>query len=122
MIITGGSTVGSKVEVFNIRTKKSCQLADLPGTGRNLHSLCGRLLCAGAFELRSCPRLNTLTGVFHLTAVTLKRERQEHWCWDLEGEDGPILLMGGFGDHTTELVGSDGSYSSYSFNLVDNTE
>ena len=118
MIITGGATAGSKVEVFNIRAKKTCQLADLPGTGRESHSLCGRLLCAGDMGLRSCLRLNTLTGVFHLTAVTLRTEREQHWCWDLEGEDGPILLMGGFGDQTTELVRSDGSYSSYSFYLA----
>merc|ERR1739844_60064 len=50
VIITGGSpfsSVGVKVEVFNIKTKKTCQLADLPGGEGFLHSQCGHLLCGG---------------------------------------------------------------------------
>ena len=63
------------------------------------------------------------TLVFTTTSVSLVDERQTHLCWDLEGEDGPILLLGGtYGPDSTELVSSDGLSSSPSFNLTYDTE
>ena len=124
MIITGGepsSSVGVKVEVFNIKTKKSCPLPDLPGGERRSHTQCGRLLCGGGWNSstqQSCLMLNPLTGDFTPTSVSLREKRYGHLCWDVEGENGPTLLMGGYySERSTELVSSDGSSSSANFYL-----
>ena len=113
-----------KVEVFNIKTKKTCQLPDLPGDARYIHSQCGNLLCGGYDSVsRSCLMLDPLTGKFTPTSVTLREERVSHLCWDAEGENGPTLLMGGYDlKRSTELVSSDGSSSSSSFSLTYETE
>ena len=124
MIITGNSPAlrsGVKVEVFNIKTKKTCHLPDLPGDARDTHSQCGNLLCGGGDDSvsRSCLMLDPLTGKFTPTSVTLREERVSHLCWDAEGENGPTLLMGGYDlKRSTELVSSDGSSSSSSFSLT----
>jgi len=124
--ITGGipsPTVGVKVEVFNINTKKTCHLPDLPGSRRVHHSHCGHLLCGGwgySETRQSCLKLNPLTGDFTSTSVTLREWREDHLCWDVEGENGPTLLIGGDWSGTrrsTELVSSDGLTSSPNFNL-----
>ena len=53
----------------------------------------------------------------------LQEERTNHLCWDIGGPGGDILLMGGSSSGlTTELVKSDGSNSSASFNLTHYTE
>ena len=127
MIITGNSPAlrsGVKVEVFNIKTKKTCQLPDLPGDARFMHSQCSNLLCGGGDDSvsRSCLMLDPLTGKFTPTSVTLREERSFHLCWNLEGENGSTLLMGGsVSTRSTELVSSDGSSSSTNFNLTYDT-
>ena len=126
MIITGNSPAlrsGVKVEVFNIKTKKTCQLPDLPGDARDIHSQCGNLLCGGYDSVsRSCLMLDPLTGKFTPTSVTLREERSFHLCWNLEGENGSTLLMGSDSTRITELVSSDGSSSSSSFSLTYETK
>ena len=118
VIITGGCRYSNMVEVFNPQTKQTCRIPDLPGTKIWSHSQCGRLLCGGggwySSTQRSCKMLNPLTGIFTRTSVRLREKRDGHLCWDVEGETGPILLMGGT---STELVSPDGSSSSASFNL-----
>ena len=112
------------MEVFNIKTKNSCPLSDLPGGKRYYHSLCGRLLCGGydSSTEQSCLMLNPLTGNFTPTSVRLREKRYNHLCWDVEGENGPILLIGGsHSNRSTELVSHDGSSSSASFNLTYDT-
>ena len=64
--------------------------------------------------------LNPLTGDFGPTSVRLREEREDHLCWEVEGD---VLLMGGgFSWRTTELVSSDGLSSSASFNLTYDVE
>ena len=127
VLITGGSpsrSVGVKVEVFNLHSKRSCQLLDLPGGVRaSRHSLCDRMLCGGRYSTRSCRMLNPLTGDFTTTSVTLVENRRNHLCWNGDGENGPTLLIGGsYSSRSTELVRSDGLTSSASFNLTYGTE
>jgi len=130
VIITGGLPykkleVGRKVEVFNINTKKTCQLPDLPGQVRRFHTQCGHLLCGGYYSSssRSCLMLNPLTGDFTPTSVTLREERSLHLCWDVEGENGSTLIMGGqYSKRSTELVSLDGLTSTASFNLTYDTK
>jgi len=130
VIITGGdpfSSVGVKVEVFNMKTNKTCELPDLPGGVRVCHSQCGHLLCGGGYypssTQRSCLILNPLTGDFTPTSVTLRERRVNHLCWDVEGENGPTLLMGGISSpRSTELVSSNGSSSSANFTLTYDTK
>ena len=67
---------------------------------------------------QSCLKLNPLTGVFTPTSVKLVEERWTHLCWDVEGEGGPTLIIGGTGSpRSTELVTSDGLSSSANFSL-----
>ena len=127
VLITGGSpsrSVGVKVEVFNLHSKRSCQLLDLPGGVRaSRHSLCDRMLCGGRYSTRSCLMLNPLTGDFTSSSVRLLEKRQGHLCWDVDGEAGPTLIMGGkHSPRSTELVRSDGLASSASFNLKYDTK
>ena len=121
--------VGFKVEIFNPKTNHSCSLPNLPTISgsrevRYQHSLCGGMICGGAgggynsSTQRSCLKLNPLTGAFTPTSVRLVERRYDHLCWDVEGEGGPTLLIGGrFSPRSTELVYSDGSSSSSSFTL-----
>lgn len=107
-----------KVEVFNSKKNKICRLPDLPGVGRWGHSQCGHLLCGGVDYSTQCLVLNPLTGNFTPTSVRLREKRLYHLCWDVEGENGPNLLMGGdYSGRSTELVSSDGSSSSANFTL-----
>ena len=125
MIVTGGEgwhkSVGVSVEIFNPHTKHSCRLPDLPGKARHAHSQCGRLICGGccsSSSLQSCLKLNPLTGAFTPTSVKLLERRHSRLCWDVEGEGGPSLIIGGkHSPSSTELVNSDGLSSSASFNL-----
>ena len=110
--------------MFNIETKNNCPLPDLLGGKRYEHSQCGRLLCGGHGDYftsaeRSCLMFNPLTGNFTPASVSLGEERVDHLCWDVEGENGPTLLIGGsYSNRSTELVSHDGSSSSASFNLT----
>ena len=140
MIITGGTPSDAysvSVEVFNPQTRHSCSLNDLPpqtGCGfrctqeRYGHTHCGQMLCGGgraSSTVRSCLKLNPLTGDFNYTSDSVRllvEERHNHLCWAVEGEGGPTLLMGGRSSpNTTELLSSDGSSSSSSFPLQYNT-
>ena len=115
--------------MFNVKTMKSCPLDDLPGgvTGgrRGGQSLCSGLLCGGydSSTEQSCLMLDPLTGAFTTTSVSLREKRKNHLCWDVEGENGPTLLMGGaYSQQSTELVSSDGFSSSAGFTLKYKTE
>ena len=129
MIVTGGeprSSVGVSVEIFNPHTNHSCSLPDLPGRVRYEHSQCGGIICGGGSSSstgRYCLKLNPLTGAFTPTSVRLVEKRSGHLCWDVEGEGGPTLLIGGgLSPRSTELVNSDGSSSSASFTLQYDTK
>ena len=124
MLISGGKPEEKKVEMFIPRTGKICQLPDLPDLERNVHSFCGRLLCGGSFSStstqQSCLLFNPLTGNFSSTPVILRHRRHEHLCWEVGGEGGDVLLMGGThhqARRNTELVTADGASSSASFDL-----
>ena len=93
---------------------------------RAAHSVCGLLVCGSEKhpDHRSCLlQTDPLEGNFTETAVELLEERTDHLCWDIGGPGGDILLLGGSrSGRTTELVQSDGSNSSASFNLTQHTE
>ena len=111
------------MELYNPVSQKTCELPDITGGGSRFHSQCGGLLCGGVSSQDSCLMLDTLTGTFTNTSVKLVEERKGHLCWEVDGEGGPILLMGGlYSDRSTELVSSDGLTSSASFTLQYNPE
>ena len=79
--------------------------------------MCGNLLCGGVVTPTSCLLLDTSTGQFNIS-VTLRQERWVHLCWNVGGEGGDTLIIGGdYSPSSTELVSPDGSTSSYSFPL-----
>ena len=65
----------------------------------------------------NCLSLDPRTGLFLPTSgLSLGEERSGHLCWEVEGEGGEILLLGG--DHqdsqlTTELINSNSSTPSF---------
>ena len=131
-IITGGMPVaqaGDLVEVYNPQTEKTCWLYDLPDRRMFFHSYCGNLICGGKeYEEygkywnyktdRSCLILDSRVGGFYNTLVWLKQKRMGHLCWELNGEGGDFLLLGGWhSPASTELVNHQGRSSSTSFRL-----
>ena len=136
-VITGGdpaSLAGDSVEVYNPLTERTCWLYDLPDQ-RRYHSLCANLICGGlnaetyiyslfnSYEtLQSCLYLEPRVGRFYNTLVWLKQKREDHLCWEIEGEGGDILLLGGIHSPiSTERVNPQGRSSSSSFRLDHNT-
>ena len=134
IIITGGLRyVGSwvhipledlqvrySVEVYNPLTNKTCHLPDLPEQ-RYQHSLCRGLICGGGGEkpetLQTCLLLDPRTGRFDYTLVWLNEKRSGHLCWELGGEGGDILLLGGTNSHfSSEVVTHQGRSSTTSLN------
>ena len=131
-IITGGMPVaqaGDLVEVYNPQTEKTCWLYDLPDK-RQYHSYCGNLICGGSdgYEedsrfknyktARTCLFFDSRVGGFYNTLVRLAQKREAHLCWELNGEGGDFLLLGGWhSPASTELVNHQGRSSSTSFRL-----
>ena len=112
---------GKEVEVWNPVTWKGCITHTDIGIGEGLsgHTICGNLLCGGDRNWQSCWILDPNTGNFTKTEVELKKKRYLHMCWNIGGEGGDILLLGGEEDasNTTELVSSNGTTSSLNFTL-----
>ena len=112
LLITGGQGAATKVRVVNPRSEQLCELPDLPDE-RTAHTFCGQLLCGGLSSERSCLKFDGEN--FTRAEVFLVEARRYHLCWSV-GED--VMLLGGDkSDKTTEIVKSDGSFSSPSFEL-----
>ena len=109
------------VEVYNPLTNKTCHLPDLP-EWRYHHSLCRGLICGGGESqkpesLQTCLLLDPRTGRFDYTLVWLSEKRSGHLCWELGGEGGEILLLGGTKSHfSSEVVTHQGRSSTTSLN------
>ena len=104
----------SSVEIFNPRTKESCQANDLPMASEG-GSLCNNLICGGDNMYHSCLRYNGDGSVTTLD-LRLENKRRNHLCWTLPS--GEVLLMGGSNSEgTTDKVSADGESSSRDFNL-----
>ena len=58
---------------------------------------------------------------FSKSGVTLAIGRRDHLCWKMENNNVLLLGGGGHAPYTTELVESDGSSSSPSFQLKNPT-
>ena len=101
-------------EIFNPKTGRSCKIGDIP-VATDLLSLCGSLACGGYNSRTSCSLFDG-EGTFTALSITLKEQRSEHLCWQLQS--GSVLLLGGwFSGKTTERVSADGSSSTADFNL-----
>ena len=110
-----GGGFATTVEIYNPKTGRSCKIGDLPVATDTL-SLCGNLACGGrASQEKSCSRFDG-AGTFTALSVTLKQERKEHLCWELQS--GSVLLLGGYGSPgSTERLSADGTSSEADFNL-----
>ena len=117
------------MEVVIPQTEKTCWLYDLPDRRMFFHSYCGNLICGGDDDeeyveyknyktARTCLFLDSRVGGFYNTLVWLKQKREGHLCWELNGEGGDFLLLGGWHcPASTELVNHQGRSSSTSFRL-----
>ena len=104
----------STAEIFNPRSGRSCKIGDLPVATSSL-SLCGNLACGGLSSLNSCSRFDGV-GTFTPLSVTLREQRRDHLCWQLQS--GEVLLLGGwYSGSTTERLAADGSSSTADFDL-----
>ena len=110
----------STVEIFNPRSGRSCKIGDIPVV-TNALSLCGNLACGGrGSEQKSCSLFDG-AGTFRALPVTLREERAEHLCWQLQS--GSVLLLGGvYSPSTTERLSADGSSSTADFDLPYNIQ
>ena len=104
----GRGQIIKSVEAYNPHIKKICKLPDLPDS-RQLHTVCGGLLCSE----RSCLKLGPWG--FVKTTVSLQQRRTHHLCWNVP--EGVLLLGGSSSPSTTELVLLDGSASVSKFDL-----
>ena len=86
----GGSPV-STAEIFNPESGRSCKIGDIPVATDSL-SFCGNLACGGRQSARSCSRFDG-AGTFTALSVTLREQRADHLCWQLQS--GSVLLLGG---------------------------
>lgn len=116
LIISGGNsgTSGNSVEVFVPSTGQHCQLPDIPGDPRHLHTMEGRTVCGGSSQSTwgSCL---TLTDIGWETSATLLERRVGHSSW--ASPSGLTILIGGDGSAaTTEKIQEDGT-SVKSFDL-----
>ena len=127
LIITGGSSSGSKVELYNPVSGSSCSLPDLPDE-RSGHHQCGDLLCSAT----SClVRYNSQGALFKIydfyfnrngttfsrTPITLPKSINDYMCWTLPRGGGELLLLLGRYQYNyerrferqTTIVSSDGT-------------
>jgi len=121
-ILISGGLIGyprilKSVELFNINTKKSCILPELP-LPRFAHTIEDKVICGGyGGEIHKTAFSNCLTltdsGTWKVSH-TLKVARHRHSSW--KSEKG-IILMGGYRNlKTTELLKPDGK-SNFAFDL-----
>merc|ERR1719295_461938 len=108
LIISGGEpqdSAGNSVEVFVPSTGQHCQLPDLPGAWRDVHTMEEMTVCGGVDTERSC--LTLIDGTWQ-TTTTLLEERFHHSSW--ASPSGVILLGGSYSSsRTSERIQEDGT-------------
>ena len=116
LIMTGGGGLSS-VEVYVPSTNTSCSLPSLPAETW-LHSQDGLLQCGGAGNTLHC---HTFQSGEWVKTHNLSEVREYHSSW--QGEDGTIVLMGGYvSPTTTEIVSDSSAVSTPGFSLKYDTQ
>ena len=79
LVISGGfgyeDGVGNTVEVFIPSTGQHCQLPDLPGDGRNYHTMEGMTVCGGSYTSTQTSCLTLRDGTWEKTSLLEERYR-----------------------------------------------
>ena len=102
ILLSGGSSTSTSVEVYVPSTGQSCSLPPLPD-GRWLHTMDSLYTCGGVSTPTSC--LHFSYGQW-TTSHSLLEERVDHSSWQTEQG---LVLMGGWSSSTTsEIVPTDG--------------
>ena len=133
LLISGGNSGGNlltSVELYNLETKTSCMLPNLPEYRRD-HTLNGNLTCGG----NGAPAENKLfsdclsfsdSGTWEVTHSLFPYSRRGHSSWEV---DQGVILIGtyaGWGSddwpagETADLVRKDG-WSQHAFDLEHRT-
>ena len=114
VLISGGnpSSTRGKVELYNLLTKTSCELPDLP-EDRYYHTSEDGVICGGgdttAAVTTSCTEISS--GSWSSDAFKSIRPRWYHLSWTFN--QGELILLGGGANHetmrTTDIVTTNGT-------------
>ena len=108
-MVGGDSTKSLKsIEAITTDGTPLCTLPDLPDD-RYFHTMDNHILCGGSKTRTSC--LNYVAGNWTKYGDDLMTEREYHVSW--QRPDGKVLLIGGYGDNTSEVVSSSGHQKGF---------
>ena len=115
VLISGGyplSSIGTKVELFNLKTKTSCSLPDLP-EGRRYPTSEGGVICGGLDSTQvqtSCMELLE-NGTWSSSKYEPIRPRYHHISWNKNPRQSFMLLGGDNGQNrrTSDIVHANGT-------------
>ena len=101
ILISGGYSALTSVEVYSPGTNYHCVLPSLPDK-RWGHTMDGLTLCGGVLTRTTC--ISFTSGKW-VTSHALAEWRTYHTSWYIK-EEGKIILMGGInnGGNTTEII------------------
>ena len=115
-MVTGGDYDGTgltSVEVLSAASNRlPCPIPPLPAA-RWGHTQDGLLSCGGWDTPRTCVKISALAGGW-VVSHNLLQYRYGHSSWQ---SPAGLVLIGGSGSRTTELLSSSDSSSSYNFTL-----
>ena len=118
VLISGGfpTTNLRKVELYNLITKTSCELPDLP-TSRNQHISLGGVICGGRVATTQTSCNDITSGSWSTSRYESIRKRYLSVSWNINpGESFMILGGGGVNLRTTDIVHTNGTVEP-GFNL-----
>ena len=107
VLISGGwnwdkSISRRKVELYNLKTKTSCELPDLPGDTYG-HTSVGGVLCGGLDSLaKSC--LDITKGSWSGEKYLQQSSRYNHVRWNINPGESFMLLGGMYSQKSTDIV------------------
>ena len=108
VLISGGNpfTSSRKVELYNLKTKTSCELPDLPES-RLSHTSVGGVICGGGYVtaiLTSC--IDITKGTWSSSYYQPTRTRRYHVSWNINPGESFMLLGGSDSQNrrTTDIV------------------
>ena len=121
-MITGGDLSFRSVELFDINSRESCLLSELPDK-RFGHTMNKQMICGGNLETMGVTSGSNFSNCLEFyegswrSSQTLQDVRKHHNSWLME--DGRVLLMGGTeSSNSSELVTTNNVMESFPLNYL----